>query len=150
MGLIIVVPKYARLGQGFSKQEVFQADVHPGRRTQTKGYQSPNSWISDLADTKKCIILCSFCRAKFNPRKNFNYRKFYAADLSGITDGHAVNGMCDACKGQTINLGGGTGYVHESIYRLVCIDPMDARRTARARAKAMNPYLYIQKNRRKS
>lgn len=143
----IFVPKYAKLGEGFNKQEIFEAAVHPGRRTKAKGYQSPASWVSDLTALKKLIILCSFCRVKFNPRKN-GYRKYYCPDVTMVTDGYAVNGQCDGCKQRTINVGGGTAFIHESEYLKVCIDPIDARRTARARARAMNPWLYINKNRR--
>ena len=148
-GPIILVPKYHRLGEGFNEREIFEAAVHPGRRTQIKGYKSPASWVSDLTDLKKLVILCSFCRVKFNPRKH-GYRKYYCPDVSMITDGYAVNGQCDGCKQMTINAGGGTGFIHESEYQKVCIDPIDARRRARARARAMNPWLYIQKTRRKT
>jgi hypothetical protein len=127
------VAKYGKLGQGFSQREADESLEHPGRRTNSHGYQSAASWIDDLGELKQCIILCSFCRAKFNPRKN-HYRKFYAADISGITDGHAVNGKCDSCKQFTANCGGGTAYLHESDYPNVCADPMEARRKARAAA----------------
>lgn len=146
-GPIVIVPKYHRLGEGFSAKEKMAGWEHPGRRSGTRGYQSPASWICDLADLKKLIILCLFCRVKFNPRKN-GYRKYYCPDATMITDGYAVNGQCDGCKQPTINAGGGTGFIHESVYHQICIDPIDARRTARARARAMNPWLYIQRNRR--
>ena len=130
---ITIVPKYHRLGEGFSRSEQAKSAEHPGRRTD--GSQSAASWITDLVDTRKTIILCSFCRPNFNPRKH-NYRKFYVPDHTGMTDGYAVNGMCDACKNMTVNCGGGTAFVHEELYNLTCIDPVVARRNARASAKA--------------
>ena len=146
---IILVPKYHRLGEGFTKREIFDAGVHPGRRTKTNGYQSPASWICDLTDLKKLIILCSFCRVKFNHRKH-GYRPYYAGpDSSAITSPYLVNGQCDGCKAMTVNTGGGSGFLHESVYAKVCMDPVNARREYRARYRAMNPWLYIQKTRRK-
>lgn len=144
----ILIPRYGKLGEGFSQREKAKANEHPGRRTTIRGYQSPASWISDLTDLKKLIILCPFCRVKFNPRKH-GYRKYYCPDVTMVTDGYAVNGQCDGCKQMTVNCGGGTGFIHESEYLKVCIDPISAKRAARARARAMNPYLYIQKQRRK-
>ena len=123
-----------------------KADEHPGRRTKAHGYQSAASWITDLISLKRFILLCPFCRVNFNPKRH-RYRKFYASDHTGITDGHAVNGMCDACKGITQNLGGGTGFIHEEEYAKVCIDPVEARRIARAKAGQMSAWRYI--NRRK-
>ncbi len=131
--MIPLIPKYAKLGQGFSVREIAKADEHPGRRVD--GSQSAPSWIADLVDTRKTVLLCSFCRPHFNPRKH-NYRKFYIPDHTGHTDGYQVNGMCDACKQMTVNCGGGTAFVHEEIYALTCIDPVVARRNARASAKA--------------
>ena len=145
----IFIPRHEKLGEGFSFKEKLDSFEHPGRRTTPHGYQSPASWISDLVALKKLIILCPFCRIKFNPGKH-NYRRFYIPDVTGLTDGYVVNGKCDGCKQPTQNLGGGAGFVHEAEYSKTCIDPIDARRKARARAKAMNPYLYIQQNRRRS
>ena len=108
---------------------------HPGRRTD--GSQSAASWIADLTDLQKTILLCSFCRPHFNYKKN-RYRRMYVADLSGHTDGYSVNGKCDACKQMTANCGGGAAFIHESIYDQVCQDPLDARRKARARAGLMS------------
>lgn len=133
-GPIVIVSKHGgKLGEGFSKKEINDSFEHPGRRSD--GSQSAASWIVDLVSLKKTVLLCSFCRAKFNPRK-FNYRKFYCADITGATDGHVVNGKCDSCKGFTANLGGGVAFVHEEVYPHVCQDKMAARREARARAGA--------------
>lgn len=131
--MIVTVPKYAKLGQGFSKVEQAAALEHPGRRTD--GTQSAATWLGDLSSLKKLIILCSFCRPKFNPRKN-GYRRFYVHDITGATDGHAANGRCDACKQPTVNSGGGTAFVHEATYDLVCVDPVEQRRKARMRSAA--------------
>jgi len=129
--------KHGKAAEGFSKQEIAKADEHPGRRTKANGYQSAASWIGDQVDAKRCIILCSFCRVKFNPRKN-HYRKYYVADITGRSDGYAVNGKCDDCKGFTANLGGGTAFIHETEYGKVCDDPITARRRARAASRAFS------------
>lgn len=129
---LVVVPKYHRLGEGFSNAEIRKGDEHPGRRTD--GSQSAASWVSDLVDLRKTVLLCSFCRPHFNPRKH-NYRKLYIPDRNLTTGGYAVNGKCDACKKFTFHSGGGTAFIHEEIYALTCIDPVVARRNARAAAK---------------
>lgn len=141
-----IVPKYKKLGEGFTREEIFWSQVHPGRRTD--GSQPRAGWLDDLVQLKKCIILCSYCRVNFNPRKH-HYRKFYCADITGITDGTATNGRCDSCKEMTVNCGGGTSFVHEETYNLVCRDPMDARRRAKAQARAVSAWQMIQKTRRK-
>ena len=128
---IVCVPKYHRLGEGFSKREKIEALVHPGRRTTPRGYQSAVSWISDLITLRKYILLCSFCSFKFDPRQ-FGYRKSYVLDLSGMTSGYQVMGQCDSCKGRTGDLGGGTGYIAEETYHLLNVDPSVQRRKRRA------------------
>jgi hypothetical protein len=127
-----VVPKHTKLGVGFSKEEIRDSFEHPGRRTDPRrGYQSPAGWLGDLSDARKVIILCSFCRTKFNPKRN-KYRKLYVPDSSGKTDGYTANGKCDACKGQTANIGGGTIFISEETWEQVSMDPQEARRNARA------------------
>lgn len=138
MSVIVLVPKYARIGEGFSRREQLQAMEHPGRRTD--GVQTAASWITDLVSLRKCVLLCTYCRPKFNPRRH-HYRKLYVPDLVGATDGYMHNGRCDGCKQQTALLpGGGTAFVHEEDYRLVAIDPLDARRKARAAAGAVSAW----------
>lgn len=128
---VILVPKYASLGQGFSRSEQAEANYHPGRRTD--GTQSAASWISDLAALKKTILLCAWCRGNFNPRKN-GYRRLFVPDHTGNTDGYSANGMCDACKQMTATTpGGGTAYVALEHYNKVSQDPVEARRKARLR-----------------
>ena len=134
MSVVTIVPKYHRIGEGFSRREQIAALEHPGRRTD--GTQTAAAWLSDLTDLRKMVLLCTYCRPKFNPRRA-RYRRFYAPDFTGKTDGFVHNGQCDGCKQQTALLpGGGTSFVAEETYSLVCIDPMDARRKARAAAGA--------------
>jgi hypothetical protein len=136
MGNIIVVPKYHRIGEGFSKAEKLKALEHSGRQTNPKkGYQSGASWVGDLADLRKAILLCSWCKGRFNPRRN-KYRRHYVPDPTGVTDGYQHNGTCDVCKCQTINNGGGTFYVAEEHWKDLSVDPGEARRMWRARMKA--------------
>ena len=141
-----LIPKHSKLGEGFSRREKELSYIHPGRRTSVKGYQSPASWISDLLGLKKAICLCSFCKVKFDHRKH-HYRKFYVVAITGLTDGHRVNGRCDACKQRMEHCGGGTAYVHESEYAKVCIDPMEARRKARAAAREHSVWAHINQGR---
>lgn len=103
---------------------------HLGRRTQVKGYQSPAAWISDLVALHKFILLCNFCKIKFDYRKQ-HYRRFYVPNPSG---GYTMHGKCDACKQDTRLCGGGTGYIHEEEYSKVCLEPSEVRRRY-ARAK---------------
>lgn len=131
-GPIVIVPKYAKLGEGFSKIEKLQAMEHPGRQTNPhKGYQTPAGWLDDLGALKKCILLCDFCRIKWNPRTH-HYRPMFVPDPSGATDGYKCNGKCDACKEFTERMGGGRAFVHEEEYAKLCVDPKIARRNARA------------------
>ena len=131
-GPIVIVPAHARLGEGFTKKEVLESMEHPGRQTNSrKGYQTPAAWLDDLGALRKCILLCGFCRHKWNPRTH-GYRPMFVPDYTGKTDGYQATGKCDACKEQTANLGGGRAFVHEEEYAKLCIDPKIARRNARA------------------
>ena len=141
--MLIAVPIHGKLGAGFNRAEKRAAEEHPGRRVD--GSQSAATWITSLADLKKTIILCSFCRQNFNYKKN-HYRKLYIADPTGHTDGYAANGKCDACKQMTVNCGGGTAFIHETLYNQVCQDPMEARRKARAAARAMTAWQAINRS----
>ncbi len=140
---LIVVPKNRKLGQGFSKTERIASLEHPGRRTKMSGYQSPAAWIGDLADSRKLIILCSFCKNKFNYKKN-KYLHRFTPDLSGKTSGFHVNGKCDGCKQQTMRMGGEARmFIAEENWKLGSIDPSLAKRRAKAmwqRAATKNQY----------
>ena len=127
MSVLTIVPKYSRVGSGFTRTEVARSHIHPGRRVD--GSQSPASWLMDLADTRKIIILCQFCQPKFDPRRH-GYRRWYAESHTPNTDPHQVNGKCDACK--TTVTSGGRGYVSEETYGLLCKDPSESRRRSRA------------------
>ena len=136
------VPLYSRLGEGFNSKQIAKADEHPGRRVD--GTQSAATWIVDLVGRRACILLCSFCRVKFSPRK-FHYRRMYVSDYTGMTDGHTFNGRCDACKQPTVNSGGGAAFVHEEEYSKTCVDPVNARREARAKSRdAFSAWSFIQ------
>lgn len=142
MSLVLAVPKYAKLGEGFSRREQIAALEHPGRRTD--GTQSAATWLADLTDLRKALTLCAaYCAPKFNPRRH-GYRRFYMPDLTGKTDGYTSNGQCDGCKQHTaLRPGGGRTFIAEETYRLVCVDPLDARREARARAGAQTAWQRI-------
>lgn len=145
MTTILIPRRGAKLGEGYTKREKLASIMHPGRQTDPKhGYQSAVSFISDLLSLRKLIILCSFCRVKFNPRR-FGYRRMYVPDFSGKTDGYQVNGQCDSCKGMTPNLGGGTAYVAEETYSQICVDPVTQRRNARAAAKELTAWLAVKR-----
>ena len=142
------VAKYQKLGEGFSRREQIDAMVHPGRRTTPHGYQSAAAWICDILDARKLILLCSVCATKFNFRKN-HYRKMFRADLTAKTSGYVSNGQCDACKQMTVNLGGGTAFIHEETYRQVCVDPSEARRRQRASIGAMPVWNFLKRTQRR-
>ena len=91
------------------------------------------------------VLLCSFCRIKFNPKRH-QYRRYYSPDHTGTTSGYEVNGQCDACKEQTVNMGKGVMFVAEEVYPQICIDPNAAKRRWRAKQKAMGPWQTIQKS----
>lgn len=134
---VVLIPKYSKLGEGFSKHEVLKSMEHPGRKAGVKG-TSAAAWIDNLVSLRKFIILCSFCRHKFNFRKH-HYRRFYVPDITGRTDGFMVNGKCDACKQETALLGGGSGFIHEEEYSKSCEEPSSIRRVnARAKHKSMS------------
>lgn len=137
------VPRYSRLGEGFSKAQKFVGQevkpLHGGKRA-----AGPAGWLSDLITLRKVVILCSFCRAKFNPRR-FGYRRVFVPDATGKSDGYTVNGSCDWCKGETVNLSGGTAFQPEELYKLTTIDPTEQRRTARLRAKSLSTWQFLQK-----
>lgn len=122
----VLTPKYAKLGQGFKRWEILNSFAHPGRRTVANGYQSPASWITELADSRKAILLCSWCDGKFNASRE-KYRLRYTRDPSGVTNGSVCNGMCDACKQNSADLGGGKLWVPEELWEQVSIDPERAR-----------------------
>lgn len=139
------VPKHNKLGEGFSKAQKFLGQevkpLHGGKKAQGRA-----CWLDDLITLRKVIILCAFCRAKFNPRR-FGYRRVFVPDATGKSDGYTVNGWCDWCKGETANLAGGTAYQPEEIYKLTTIDPVVQRRHARARAKEFSTWQYIKRKR---
>lgn len=130
---IVVVPKYARIGEGFSTVEKLEAAEHPGRRTDpARGYQSPSEWITQLMDLRKPVILCDFCRPKFDPKKA-RYRRFWCPDSNG-QNGYLARGRCDDCKGDTY--GKGAVFISEESYPQVCNEPGIGRRSIRARVRS--------------
>jgi hypothetical protein len=71
--------------------------THPGRKIGgTHG-----SWISDLVELKKSIVLCHACTRKFDHKKNNYYKQ---------CEFPHVLGKCDACK----NFGKGDLFLHWS------------------------------------
>ena len=131
--MIGIVSKYARLGEGFSKQEQIQAAEHPGRRTNAaRGYQSASAWVTGLIDLRKPVILCGFCSPKFDPKYS-RYRRFFCLDSNG-QNGYTTNGKCDDCKVDTRNTPGqGTMFIPEEPSSQICLEPGPARRSVRAR-----------------
>jgi hypothetical protein len=142
---IVVVPKYHKVGEGFSKAEKLKAFEHKGRQTNPKrGYLSPAGWITELADGRHAILLCSWCRRKFNPRKN-KYRNRYVPDPTGKTDGYLANGNCDGCQQRTELMGGGTIFVAEEYWLQIGLDPSEARRRYNQRWKMAQEVSLLQK-----
>ena len=108
--------KHGKAGEGFSQKEIGDSLLHPGRRTNSHGYQSAASWIDELGQRRQLIILCPFCRPKFNYKK-LHYVKFYVNDITGRTDGTTVTGKCDDCKEMRADC---TGFIYEEYYSEVC------------------------------
>lgn len=71
--------------------------LHPGRKVGT----THGSWISDLVELAKSIILCDRCCHKFDHKKHRYYKQ---------REFPFVLGKCDACK----NFGKGQLYLIES------------------------------------
>ena len=130
------IPRGKKLGAGYTRGDEIASQAIKPQHNATKG-QSSIGWLQDLVTLRKVIILCSYCRFKFNPRK-LGYRKVYVPDLTGKTDGYTVNGDCDSCKVFTSNAGGGTAYQPEELYAATHVDPVVARRQSRAAAKQIN------------
>jgi len=139
------IPRGAKLGVGYSKAEILQSQVIHPQHSAAKG-QSSIGWLDSLITLKKVIILCSYCRGKFNPRK-VGYRRVYVPDYTGKTDGYTVNGDCDSCRSFTPTAGGGTAYQPEELYALTHQDPVVARRQSRANAGRKSVYSAAMNNR---
>lgn len=150
MNALVAVPRHARLGQGFSKRAQLKAIEHPGRRTAPHGYQSAVAWVSDLIALRKAVILCVTCCRKFEAHamRRVAYRKVYVADFTGKTDGYTVNGSCDVCTQETMLVGGGRAYQAEEVYAQTHMDPSEARRIARAAAKQLGTWDFLQREQR--
>ena len=99
----VAVPKYAKLGQGFTKAEKLKADEDRGRPWN----RVAGGWISDLASLQKFVMLCPFCAPKFNPRPN-GY-EVWRRDTQSI-------GKCDGCNQVSTYL---RGYISEAYHDLV-------------------------------
>lgn len=99
----IAVPKHAKLGQGFSSKERLKADEDPGRPWN----RVAGGWMADLAALKKFVMLCPFCRPKFNP-KRCGYEVWRQ-------DTHSI-GKCDGCKQMSTYL---CGFIHQEYHDTV-------------------------------
>lgn len=132
---IVIVPRGAKLGEGFSKAEQLQSQEHPGRQTNSRrGYQSASTWVDHLIQLRKPVILCGFCRHKFDP-KHARYRRFFCLDSNG-QNGYGMKGQCDDCKELTDRTpGGGTMFISEESYPQICQEPVTQYRSMRARMK---------------
>lgn len=73
----------------------------PGRRAGTPH----GTYVSDLTELKKTLLLCTFCQPKFDPRRaNYYIDRRFAR--------FGANGPCDACRK---HCEGGQLYFHESL-----------------------------------
>ncbi len=99
----VVVPKYSKLGEGFSQKERLKADEDSGRPWN----RVAGGWISDLASLQKFIMLCPFCLGKFNPRTS-GYET-WRQNIYSI-------GKCDGCKNLSTYL---KGFIHEEYHQTV-------------------------------
>jgi hypothetical protein len=144
---MIIVPKHHKLGEGFSRREILDSQEHPGRQNNARrsGYQTNATWITQLIDLKKPVILCGFCRPKFDPKAH-RYRRFFCLDSNG-QNGFITDGRCDDCKQDTrLTPGRGTMFIPEEHYPQLCHEPGVARRSVRARiaSAGQSAYQFIQ------
>lgn len=132
---IVIVPKYAKLGEGFSRREILKSAEHPGRQINARrGYQSASTWIDHLLQLRKPVILCGYCRVKFTP-KYVRYRRFFCLNSQG-ENGYRTDGRCDDCKEDTRRTpGGGTMFISEESYPEICLEPQIGRWSLRARMR---------------
>ena len=72
---------------------------HPGRPVM----QPHGGWVTDKAEMKKGLLLCSKCSPKFDPDAYHYYR----------TREFQVHGPCDACK-RYAPMNSATFFIHES------------------------------------
>lgn len=72
---------------------------HPGRNMG----KPHGTWVTDMAEERQGIVLCSSCQHKFRPEQYHYYR----------TREFQIIGRCDACK-QHHNQGN-TFFIHESL-----------------------------------
>jgi len=74
-----------RKDSSWTQKELNDAMLHPGRR-----HGKPHgSWVLDLADLRKMILLCPACNSKFDyKRHRFRMEKEF----------RYVIGNCDACR----------------------------------------------------
>jgi hypothetical protein len=124
--VIAIVSKYAKLGEGFSKREILKASEDPGRRTKAHGYTSASAAIDNRVAQRLGIVLCGYCRPKFNP-KAVHYRRAWIPNGANI-DPYRTDGKCEDCKQLTINTpGGGVMWVAEEQYHHVFHEPSGMR-----------------------
>lgn len=148
----VAIPKHGgRLGQGFNKGQQLKAMEAPGRQTNPRrGYQTPVAFISDRLALRQVLILCNICAPKFAPvAKRARYRLVFIPDQTGVTDGYTVNGQCDSCAQETVMMGGGRAYQPEELYAKTHLDPSEARRAARAAAKSLSTWQFLEHRRRR-
>jgi hypothetical protein len=64
------------------------------------------TWVTDCAEIRQCVLLCSFCDHKFKPaHKRYGYHR----DTKFT---HGVGGQCDGCR---VNRDDGLQlYIHET------------------------------------
>ena len=100
---LIAVPKYAKLGEGFSPREILKSTEDSGRPWD----RVAGGWISDLVALQKFIMLCPFCLPKFNPKRH-GY-EVWRLNISSI-------GKCDGCKNISTYL---QGFIPEAYHPIL-------------------------------
>ena len=93
----ILIRKYP--GKPTRRQQLKMLE-YPGRRSGTV----PGSFVTDLAEQRAAIVLCSACQNKFNPMAYGFYR----------TREFRIQGNCDDCGEFSQGLNAPTFFIHES------------------------------------
>ena len=106
MALTVIVPRV------YTQQQIAESYAVKGR---PKG-RTPSSHVDDMVALRKLVLLCDFCRPKWNPRKD-HYELYQKIPVAG---------NCDACGDHVWT---GTAFIPEINHdALIYESPIAARR----------------------
>jgi hypothetical protein len=100
MSFTPIVPKHAKLGEGFSPLDQYFSGSDPNRPSGMLA----GTWVDDFVALRKMIMLCPHCLHKFNPKRH--HYEIWRRDLYSF-------GKCDDCNQHTPYL---KSFIHESTH----------------------------------